>query len=460
MTIVDVYSDNDTSAYSGASRPGYQRMLKAIAAGEVDVVIVWHTDRLYRRMADLEGYIDVCQPAAVSTLAVKAGPLDLTTPAGRMVARQLGAVAQYESEQKGERHRRANLQRAKQGRSPVTRRMFGYEEDGITLRPAEADALRDAYQAILDGSSIASICRRMNAAGLRTPQAGQEWTPAVLSITLRRVTRHAGITSYQGQILYGDDGRPVPSESEPIVDQATWHAAQAILRDPARSFPSKIRLLLSGVALCGVEGCGAVIQSGGSRNGRPRYRCSARGNHAYREAQPVDELVTAVVLERLARPDARQWLRPEPDPKVRAQALADLADIEQRSNGLVSAYAKGLLNDAQLEAGQLELAAQRRQVEGRLPQPQNRALRELAESSDPAEVWEALDTDERRRVINDLLVIRVMPTGGKEAAYLDWRKRIINPDTVKLAWKDPTMPPVEGPRRKRSVGSRPRGSGG
>ena len=96
----------------GGSRPGYRALLESVACGDVDVVLVWHADRLYRRMHDLEEYISICQPRAIPTLTVQAGPLDLATPSGRMVARTLGSVAQYESEQKAERQKRANFQRA------------------------------------------------------------------------------------------------------------------------------------------------------------------------------------------------------------------------------------------------------------------------------------------------------------------------------------------------------------
>jgi len=120
--VVGVYADNDISAYSGKARPQYEAMLEAICTGQVDLVIAWHTDRLYRRTRDLQGYIDACQPRGVPTHTVQAGPLDLSTPPGRMVARQLGAVAEYESEQKGERERAANRQRAQQGKHFGTRR--------------------------------------------------------------------------------------------------------------------------------------------------------------------------------------------------------------------------------------------------------------------------------------------------------------------------------------------------
>jgi DNA invertase Pin-like site-specific DNA recombinase len=62
-------------------------------------VLAWHTDRLHRSPKELETYIDLCEPRGVVTRTVRAGELDLATASGRMVARQLGAVARYESEQ-------------------------------------------------------------------------------------------------------------------------------------------------------------------------------------------------------------------------------------------------------------------------------------------------------------------------------------------------------------------------
>jgi site-specific DNA recombinase len=42
----------------------------------------------------------VCERRGVLTHTVQAGLLDLSTPSGRLVARQLGAVARYEWEHK------------------------------------------------------------------------------------------------------------------------------------------------------------------------------------------------------------------------------------------------------------------------------------------------------------------------------------------------------------------------
>ena len=107
-TVVEVFADNDLSAYSGKRRPRYRAMLEAMPAGRIGAVLAWHTDRLHRSPIELEEYIAACNDGRdVPTHTVQAGPLDLSSPSGRMVARQLGAVARYESEHRSERVRRA-----------------------------------------------------------------------------------------------------------------------------------------------------------------------------------------------------------------------------------------------------------------------------------------------------------------------------------------------------------------
>jgi len=90
-SIVVEHTDNDLSAYSGKPRPGYRALLADLREGRVDAVLAWHTDRLHRSPVELEDYITVSERQGAPTHTVKAGPLDLSSPSGRMVARQLGA---------------------------------------------------------------------------------------------------------------------------------------------------------------------------------------------------------------------------------------------------------------------------------------------------------------------------------------------------------------------------------
>src|SRR3954449_946914 len=101
--VAEVYEDNDTSATSRKPRPGWQRLLGDLSTGRHDVLVCWHTDRLYRRLRDLVDLLDVAERRALRIAAVKAGNLDLSTPTGRFFAGQLAGIARYEVEQKGER---------------------------------------------------------------------------------------------------------------------------------------------------------------------------------------------------------------------------------------------------------------------------------------------------------------------------------------------------------------------
>jgi site-specific DNA recombinase len=124
--VAGVYADNDVSAYTGKPRPAWARLLADIEAGRVDAIACWHVDRLTRTPRELEDVIDLHDQAGIE-LATVTGEIDLSTPTGRLVARTLGAAARHESEHKGERRRRAELQAAQQGRPHASgQRGYGY----------------------------------------------------------------------------------------------------------------------------------------------------------------------------------------------------------------------------------------------------------------------------------------------------------------------------------------------
>ena len=81
------YEDNDLSAYSGHTRPGFEAMLKAMADSEFGAVICWHPDRLFKSMTDLEQLIPIATDRRVQLRTVNAAvPIDRRLPGeGRAV---------------------------------------------------------------------------------------------------------------------------------------------------------------------------------------------------------------------------------------------------------------------------------------------------------------------------------------------------------------------------------------
>ena len=137
-TIVDVYVDNDISASDGKPRPAYTRLLDDLAEGLIEAVLVWDLDRLRRRPAELEAFLDLADRHKIA-LASVGGDVDLATPEGRLVARIKGAVARQEVEQVSRRLRRKQLELAQAGKvSNGGIRPFGYTHDRMRVVSDEA----------------------------------------------------------------------------------------------------------------------------------------------------------------------------------------------------------------------------------------------------------------------------------------------------------------------------------
>lgn len=83
-------------------RPGFNRLMEAVALGKVDTVAVWRLDRLGRTAKGLTALFDDLGARRVNLVSLKDG-LDLSTPAGRLMANVLASVAAYETEVRAER---------------------------------------------------------------------------------------------------------------------------------------------------------------------------------------------------------------------------------------------------------------------------------------------------------------------------------------------------------------------
>ncbi len=83
-------------------RPGWQQLEADMNAGKITKIVVWRLDRLGRTASGLTTLFDELRDRKVNLVSLKDG-LDLSTPAGRLMAGVLASVAQYETEVRGER---------------------------------------------------------------------------------------------------------------------------------------------------------------------------------------------------------------------------------------------------------------------------------------------------------------------------------------------------------------------
>jgi site-specific DNA recombinase len=422
-SVAEVFADNDLSAYSGKPRPRYRAMLDAIRAGRIGAVLAWHTDRLHRSPIELEEYIAACNDGRdAPTHTVQAGPLDLSTPSGRMVARQLGAVARYESEHRSERVRRAFLQNAQQGRRAGGPRPFGYEDDGVTVREPEAAAVRAAVESVLAGASLRSVARDLTATGLTTTLKSRAWDAHAVRALLVK-PRNAGLRQHQGQVIG-------PANWPAIVPEEHWRAVVAIVTDPARSTrPSDARVKWLGSGIYRCAGCERpTLRVSTAGRGIPCYRCPGeRGTtgHVVRVAGPLDAYIEAVIVERLCRPDAVELLRPSaPDvdlPGLRAAANAARVRLAE----IAEMLGEGELTRAEAQIARARASARLERAEAQIAGATAASpLAGLVDAPDPAALWAGLDIGRRRAVLDTLMTVTVLPVIRPGSRF--------DPDTVRI----------------------------
>jgi len=83
-------------------RPGWRKLWTAVDQGEVTKIVVWRLDRLGRTAAGLTRLFAELRERGIGLVSLKDG-IDLSTPAGRMLANVLASIAQFETEVRAER---------------------------------------------------------------------------------------------------------------------------------------------------------------------------------------------------------------------------------------------------------------------------------------------------------------------------------------------------------------------
>ncbi|MFE2041638.1 recombinase family protein [Streptomyces sp. NPDC059477] len=446
--VIEVYVDNDVSAFSGKKRQDYTRMLADLAEGKATVVIVWHTDRLHRSVTELEKYIDMCERFGVTTHTVQAGELDLATPTGRMVARMLGNVARYESEHKGDRIARKRRQKAVAGEWAGGIRPFGWgvptgkmrkkidrktgeevevpELDMNKARPDEAAAVEYGTDHILAGGSVSAWWAWLKAEGFVTSLGNEFSKQEAREILLR--PRNAGIAVYRGEEV----GR---GKWDQLVPEPKFRAVVVILKDPARvTTPGpEPKWLGSLLYRCGRGECSEfvyVTQSGGRRF--PSYRCQT-GHGGGRRAEILDQYVEDTLVERLSRDDAHEMLEPAPEGVDVAALQVEAEEARGRMRNLAGMYGAGEIDEMQFVTG---TDTARGQLDGITQQLARAAMRDplvdLVGAPDVRKAWRALELERQRNVLRSLVGVTLrtprpgrMPDGGYfdyEAVMFDWKR--------------------------------------
>lgn len=166
---VEAYADGrpvtwyrDKASGRTMDRPGWNRLEQDVDTGRVDTILVWRLDRLGRTASGLVTLFEKLARLGVGLVSIRDG-VDLTTPAGRLIANVIASVACYENEVRGERIRAAqDAARAsgkRWGGSTKGRRLKVTDEQVCAIRRLRNEGVAVAAIARTTGLSRPTVYR-------------------------------------------------------------------------------------------------------------------------------------------------------------------------------------------------------------------------------------------------------------------------------------------------------------
>lgn len=302
----------DDGGFSGgtSNRPGLSRIMDAVRAGRVDVVMVYKVDRLTRSLSDFAKIVDLFDHHCVSFVSVTQ-QFNTTTSMGRLTLNVLLSFAQFEREITSERIR-DKIQASKEkgmwmGGSPP----FGYDNQDreLVVNQADAKCVRHIFGRYIElKSMIALQCELTDKKIFTRKRIGRSGK----AYGGKPFSRGALYTLIQNELYIGNvlfKGISYKGKQEAIVPAELWNAAQAVLGKNRRQRSHRKNNgsggLLSGL-LVGSD-CSAfssVFTSKGSR--RYRYYVS-KGLRSRSDDRPFR--VSASALEKIIQDEVARRFR-------------------------------------------------------------------------------------------------------------------------------------------------------
>ena len=346
----------DDGGFSGGNmqRSGLQRLLSEVAAGRVDIILVYKIDRLTRSLADFAKIVEVLDKAEASFVSITQS-FNTTTSMGRLTLNMLLSFAQFEREVTGERIRDKIAASKRKGMwmgGPVP---LGYvvEARKLVVNTAEADLVLHIYQQYLALNSLVELADELNRQGHRTKVQQRTSGPHKGGCIFRRGTLYHLLSNriYIGQM--GHKGEYFAGEHPAIIPMDLWGNVQEKLKANASGTSQRLKVrqpsLLVGMVFDG-EGR-AMTPSHATKPGK-RYRYYVTrpelidGSPAWRvSAHDLEQLVCQRIAKLLCDHHVLSRLVAETEVELIHKAIAagDLAAATLRSG---SAHDKAALLEA------------------------------------------------------------------------------------------------------------------
>lgn len=183
IELLEIITDAGVSAKT-LERPGLEKALKMLEAGEAEALVIVKLDRLTRSVRDLDYLLEKYFADRFSLMSV-GEQVDTRTAAGRLVLNVLMSVAQWERETIGERTSTA-LQHKKAQGEYIGGVGFGYQVADKKLVKAENHKIVEMIVQLREQEeTLEAIAKRLNESRVKTCRGGQWYAKTVSNIINR-----------------------------------------------------------------------------------------------------------------------------------------------------------------------------------------------------------------------------------------------------------------------------------
>ena len=227
--LPSVYDDGGISGGT-LERPALQRLLADIAAGMIDIVVVYKVDRLTRSLLDFAKLVEAMDKAEVSFVSVTQS-FNTTTSMGRLTLNMLLSFAQFEREVTAERIRDKIAASKARGMWMGGVVPLGYQANGrtLTIDGEHAQLIRKLFDRYLDVRNVRLLAAQLSEQGIHVPKR-VTGTGRVLGgkpFTRGQIYKILSNPIYIGKICH--KGEIYEGQHDAIVDRETWDRVEAQL---------------------------------------------------------------------------------------------------------------------------------------------------------------------------------------------------------------------------------------
>jgi site-specific DNA recombinase len=222
----------DDGGLSGGSmeRPALQRLLANVAAGRINVIVVYKVDRLTRSLADFARIVETLDSQGASFVSITQ-QFNTTTSMGRLTLNVLLSFAQFEREVTGERIRDKIAASKRKGMWMGGSLPLGYDvkDRELIVNEAEAKTVREIFETYVRLRTISGVQEDLRRRGILskrwTSSTGRTWGGVNFGrgplYWLLRNRVYVGQVAHKGQVHEG--------RQQAIVDRTLWEQAQELL---------------------------------------------------------------------------------------------------------------------------------------------------------------------------------------------------------------------------------------